>query len=81
MDRERRGDQPFVSSLYYLKLDWALGATMAVVLFFMCAGASELEPRLGSATTMWLALAVFVVGWLLQFLGHKYEGMKPAYLR
>ncbi|HEY2630645.1 MAG TPA: Mpo1-like protein [Usitatibacter sp.] len=68
-----------VACIYYLKLDWALGAAMAVVLFFMCAGASEIEPRLGSGLTLWLALAVFVVGWVLQFLGHKYEGMKPAF--
>lgn len=68
-----------IASIYYLKLDWALGAAMAVVLFFMCAGASEIEPRLGGGNTLWLAAAIFVVGWLLQFLGHKYEGMKPAF--
>jgi uncharacterized membrane protein YGL010W len=68
-----------VASVYYLKLDWALGATMALVLFLMCAGASEIEPRLGSGATLWVALALFVVGWVLQFWGHKFEGMKPAF--
>ena len=68
-----------VSCIYYLRLDWALGAAMAVVLFFMCAGASEIEPRLGAGSTLWLALAIFVVGWILQFWGHKFEGMKPAF--
>jgi uncharacterized membrane protein YGL010W len=68
-----------VACIYYLKLDWALGLAMSVVLFFMCAGASEIEPRLGAATTLWLALAIFVVGWVLQFWGHKFEGMKPAF--
>ena len=28
----------------------------------------------------WLALAIFVVGWILQFVGHAYEGQKPAFL-
>lgn len=25
------------------------------------------------------ALLLFVVGWIIQFVGHKYEGMKPAF--
>lgn len=35
---------------------------------------------LGSAST-WLAwgLGCFVVGWLIQFVGHYYEGRKPAF--
>ena len=68
-----------VACIYYLRLDWAMGIAMSVVLFFMCAGASEIEPRLGPRMTLWLAAAIFVVGWALQFLGHKYEGMKPAF--
>jgi uncharacterized membrane protein YGL010W len=68
-----------ISCIYYLRLDWALGIAMSVALFFMCAGASEIEPRLGPPATLWLAAALFIVGWALQFLGHKYEGMKPAF--
>ena len=30
--------------------------------------------------TLALAGSTFVAGWALQFLGHKYEGMKPAFL-
>src|SRR5260221_9865839 len=52
---------------------------MALVLFAMCAGASEITARLATGATLWLALAIFFVGWALQFLGHKYEGMKPAF--
>jgi uncharacterized membrane protein YGL010W len=31
---------------------------------------------------MWLAVSVgcFVVGWLFQFMGHYYEGKKPAFV-
>ena len=68
-----------VASLYYLRLDRAMGIAMAVALFLMCAGASEIEPRLGDAATLWTALAVFIAGWALQFWGHKFEGMKPAF--
>jgi uncharacterized membrane protein YGL010W len=68
-----------VACIYYLALDLMLGLTMAAVLFLMCAGASEITARLATAPALGLALAIFVVGWALQFLGHKYEGMKPAF--
>ena len=65
--------------LYYLRLDRVLGVTMALVLFLMCAGASEVTNRYGMGSSLVLAVVVFVVGWALQFVGHKYEGMKPAF--
>src|SRR4029434_4283509 len=40
------------ASIYYLKLDWALGITMAVVLFLMCAGASEITARSGTGAAL-----------------------------
>jgi uncharacterized membrane protein YGL010W len=64
---------------YYLVLDRVLGVAMAIVMFLMCAGASEVSARLSSGGTLGLALLIFAVGWALQFLGHKYEGMKPAF--
>ena len=66
--------------LYYLRLSFVFGATMAVVLFVMCAIASELAHRLGTGPTIGAAGVIFVVGWALQFLGHKFEGMKPAFV-
>jgi len=68
------------TSLYYLRLDFVLGVTLAVVLFLMCAGASEITARLSTAAVLGVALAAFTVGWVLQFLGHHFEGMKPAFV-
>jgi len=68
-----------LAAAYYLKQDWAMGLAMAVVLFLMCAAGSEIEPRLGTGATLGTAAFFFVLGWALQFLGHKYEGMKPAF--
>ena len=65
--------------IYYLVLDRALGLAMAVVLFLMCAGASELTARLDTGPALGWAAFVFVAGWVLQFLGHKWEGLKPAF--
>src|SRR5476651_1142243 len=64
---------------YYLRQDVALGIAMAAVLFAMCAAASEITARASTASVLGLAAAVFVAGWALQFLGHRYEGMKPAF--
>jgi len=67
------------ASLYYLKLDVGLGVVMAAVLFLMCAAASEITARSSTGVTLGWSLGIFVVGWAIQFLGHKFEGMKPAF--
>ena len=68
------------ASAYYLRLDLGLGITMAITLFLMCAAASEITHRTGTAASLGIAAAIFVVGWAIQFLGHKYEGVKPAFI-
>ena len=65
--------------IYYLTLDRVLGVAMAIVMFLLCAAASEVSARLSLGGTLGLAVLIFVVGWAIQFLGHKYEGMKPAF--
>lgn len=67
------------AAIYYFRLDRVLGLAMAVVLFAMCAAASEITPRMGAGATLGLAAAIFTGGWVVQFLGHKFEGMKPAF--
>jgi uncharacterized membrane protein YGL010W len=69
----------FAACVYYLRQDLAFGVAMAVVLFAMCAAASEITARTSTGGALGIALAVFAVGWAIQFLGHKYEGMKPAF--
>ena len=67
------------AAIYYLLLDRLLGITMGIVLFVLCALASEIAARMGTGPALGLAAALFVVGWALQFLGHRFEGMKPAF--
>jgi uncharacterized membrane protein YGL010W len=64
---------------YYFRLDPAFGAAMAVTLFLMCAAASELTARLPAGAILAAAAALFAAGWALQFWGHRFEGMKPAF--
>ena len=39
-------------------------------------------PLAAGSTASWLGwgLGMFVLGWIIQFIGHKYEGRKPAFV-
>ncbi len=73
-----------VASLYYLILDRALGTAMLLFLFVCYLIAVTLNAAInarGGHTGIVLAVAalLFIVGWVIQFIGHQYEGMKPAF--
>ena len=63
--------------VFYLRLELGLGALMAV--FMLLAGWAGVQlaalPWGG-----WLGLMLFVAGWVIQFVGHWYEGRKPAFV-
>ena len=62
---------------YYLALDLVLGAAMVVV-FALLLWIGEHIAALG-AVPGWTWFAVlFVGGWILQLVGHVYEGRRPA---
>lgn len=68
-----------VSSLFYLRLDIKLGVLMALfhgVLLYLASLTSTLD------FSVWLigSVGLFVAGWALQFVGHYYEGKKPAFV-
>ena len=64
---------------FYLRLDLRLGLVMAALLAAMLALAQAMAPL---ATTAWLlwGVGLFAVGWVIQFVGHYYEGRKPAFV-
>jgi len=39
-------------------------------------------PLAAGSTALWLGwgIGLFVLGWIIQFVGHKYEGRKPAFV-
>lgn len=67
------------ASLYYLRLHRGLGLLMALLLACSLAVAHQLSTL---ATPAWLGwgLGLFVTGWIIQFLGHAWEGRKPAFV-
>ncbi|WOI35658.1 Mpo1-like protein [Alteromonas sp. CI.11.F.A3] len=63
---------------YYFKLSGPIGAAMTL-LTIVCFGGINLIAYYG--LNVWLfCLSLFVVMWILQFIGHKIEGKKPSFL-
>lgn len=67
------------SSIFYFRLDARFGLAMAALLAAMLAVAQWLAVQ---NMAVWLAagIGLFVVGWVIQFVGHYYEGRKPAFV-
>ncbi|MFC5694739.1 DUF962 domain-containing protein [Pseudomonas sp. GCM10022186] len=68
-----------LSALYYFRLDLRYGLVMAVLLWLSLWVGAALAVQ---DTAIWLGagLGMFVVGWVIQFVGHYYEGRKPAFV-
>ena len=68
------------SLLFYFRLSLSMGLVMLAFIALCYAGAMQLVAL--QSTTVWLgwSVAVFVVGWMLQFIGHYFEGKKPAFV-
>ncbi|MGN6330016.1 MAG: DUF962 domain-containing protein [Rhodanobacter sp.] len=56
----------------------ALGLLLAFALLGLFT--NLLYYRLGAMTLCYVAIAVFVVAWIGQFIGHQYEGRRPSFL-
>ena len=69
----------FVAVVYYLMLSVSLGLIMAVLLVLLSIAAVPIA-QLGFSLWLLLSVGVFVFGWLLQFIGHYFEGKKPAFV-
>lgn len=64
---------------YYLWLDRPLGLLMAGLLAAALALGAHLAGQ-GTATWLGWGIGLFAVGWVVQFIGHAWEGRKPAFV-
>jgi len=69
-----------VAVLGWMALDLGIGLIMAALMVPAWYAAEALAGALGPSATVVAFLVLFVGGWALQFLGHHYEGKRPALL-
>lgn len=66
-------------TVFYARLDVRYALTMLLI----SSGFAWLSSFVAAnATAVWLGVAIgmFVVGWVIQFIGHYFEGKKPAFV-
>lgn len=68
-----------VTSAFYLRLNLVFGLIMVAL---MGAGIYFANALAALSTLVWAGTGVglFVIGWIIQFVGHHYEGKKPAFV-
>lgn len=67
------------ASVYYFILSPYLGVGMLLVSLFMLL---ILQMLSGFATPLWLSsVIIFVLAWIGQFIGHRYEGRSPSFFK
>jgi len=64
-------------SCYYIFLHRALALGMIVYLIINLAIADVFS---STDSIIYIAIALFILGWLIQFIGHYYEKAKPAFV-
>lgn len=68
-----------LAAVWYLSLEFRTGLLMTVLLAaFVALG----KTMAAFSTEVWLGggIGLFVVGWIFQLVGHKFEGRKPAFV-
>lgn len=70
----------FAAWMFYYRASRTLGFGMLAVLVVMLGIDRYLQERIGLSMLLKVAIAVFVVAWIAQFVGHKLEGKKPSFL-
>ena len=69
-----------LSTLWYLtRGDMALGLAVSCANLVLILAALPLA-QLDTAVWLGWSLGIFVLGWAIQFVGHYYEGKKPAFV-
>ena len=70
----------FAAWRFYYRASRPLGFGMLAVFIAMAWLNRWLYGEIGGAMLLKVAIAVFVIAWIAQFVGHKIEGKKPSFL-
>jgi uncharacterized membrane protein YGL010W len=66
-----------IVSLYYLRLDWSIALLQALVTLPLL-GLADRSALLPFPTSLLIFGAAFGGGWVIQIMGHVFEGRRPA---
>ena len=67
-------------SLFYFKLSWKIALIMIFAMLLMEHLVYGINVHF--TTKSWIVfLSIFIITWILQFVGHKIEGKKPSFLK
>jgi uncharacterized membrane protein YGL010W len=66
-----------IVTAYYLRLDWPIALLQAPFTLALFAAADR-TALLPFASSLVIFVAAFVLGWIIQLLGHAIEGRRPA---
>ena len=70
----------FGAWMFYYRASRAIGLGMLAVFIALLWLNRWLHAVIGTTQMLQLAVAVFVLAWIAQFVGHKIEGKKPSFL-
>ncbi len=65
--------------IFYFRLDFRFGVIMTALLAITLIVANWLA-NLSASNWLLAGIGLFVIGWIIQFVGHYYEGKKPAFV-
>ena len=68
-----------LSCLFDLRLDIAFGLTMTSLMIAMVLGGEAIVQGMPEQAVA-IGIALFVIGWIFQFVGHYWEKRKPAFV-
>jgi uncharacterized membrane protein YGL010W len=64
--------------LFYFRISWKIAVGLLLFYFVCIWGSTQLQ---NLEISVWkIALAIFTIAWIGQFIGHKIEGKKPSFL-
>ena len=67
----------FFALVFYIRLSIKMAIGIALFTLLCYKGVFLLNE---TEYKLWISLAIFIVAWIVQFIGHKIEGAKPSFL-